>query len=1446
MLAMDDHMDEDEAPEMLSVELREELGLGADDVLPGTRVKKVKAAPEEDPEVVALAKKMSKRQRKKMDAIEKKKETAEKAARYMKELGKYTLTAEQAALMSSSRNMGHTNTLKEELSRIMKRQQAGLDITEEEERLLYPERKPLDSMVSLLDERMNAPPPAPVPNRVFSNPTRPDPEEPSSSSTGIGLGSMLMQQFNSISASNAVKPSTAASSSSKGSAATEKKLSLASLTQGSVFQETVGDDDSRPKYRPVAMAEPVSAAGVIRASAFDGPSIVSAARNTKHLHVPRQTDVQVNRMQLPVCALEQEIVETINTNDVVIICGETGSGKSTQVPQFLYEAGYPAHGLIGVTQPRRVAASSTAARVAFEMNAPMPGKEEEKKVKGPNLAGAVSYQVRYDTSTVSSKTAIKFMTDGVLLREATEDILLRKYSAILLDEAHERNVNTDVLLGLISRAIPLRKRQAAQEAALWAGLSEQDRERYVPPLQPLKLVIMSATLRVDDFKVPHLFPTPPTLIRVDARQFEVTNHFARRTELRDYLKETHKKVCQIHRKLPPGGILVFLTGKSEIVSMCKRLNKSLGGKGKKGRKSLDKVLGEGDDTDADEGADMDGIGDLDRMEDAGDEQVVGDVFSDGEDGGESDDGAGSDDDDGDDSMWEKDEVDGVESDKDEESGEAVAPEGGYVATETEPVDVVTKDAKESSSVLRDRMLREALGMTVVIQPAPKPEAPTSADGASTAAELAALNGDDTPGPEKVIILPLYAMLDAKAQACVFKSVPPTHRLIVVATNVAETSITIPGMRYVVDCGRCKEKVVDRTTGISRFELRWITKAAAEQRRGRAGRTGPGHCYRLYSSAFFEQYMNLFAEPEITTIPLENLLLQMRSMGVAEVENFPFPTPPPRASVRRALHSLLQLGAMKGHVGDDTYAGLTKVTHKVSVTPLGTAMSKYPINVRLAKMLVKAASDPDILRHVCTVAAALAENSPFLSRRAPVQADDSSDDDDCGGDGGKSKDQDKGKGKGKGTGKGKDKDKRFTGDARWAPMDVDPTLNNVKLCFHPTSDALARQRALGAYGYAVGKQEDAENATAAEAAEKQKHMLCTDQFLHEPTMHRMLRLRKQMLQLCTSTNHIKDVVMDEDSGAAWAPPSAEEETAVKRLMLSGHCDSVARRIPVGTIQKGTRRERLCAYQSCDPSITEPLYIHPESTLYQHDPSASLPDYVCYLTLQRNQRDNMTFMTCVSEVDPSWLPEAGGDGSLLHWGPPLTSPAPFYEQSLDAVLCYTIPTYGAQKWGLPAMKRMLKTAVAAAAASAEIEGANAATAVASAGDVTYRWFARLMLEGTVMPELKLVCGKNNLRDNASALTQKLHSQRALALVTRLAHSRVDSRTSLLRNLHSHKGSAGGLFLSAELEALLQPEARKAFRAVWARLATQAAASAKACGNKAAGGSASKKAKKRKANA
>uniref|UniRef100_A0A8D2N4C5 RNA helicase n=1 Tax=Zonotrichia albicollis TaxID=44394 RepID=A0A8D2N4C5_ZONAL len=232
-------------------------------------------------------------------------------------------------------------------------------------------------------------------------------------------------------------------------------------------------------------------------------------------------------------------MEAINDNPIVIICGETGSGKTTQVPQFLYEAGYASSGgIIGITEPRRVAAVSMSQRVAKEMNL---------------SHRVVSYQIRYE-GNVTDETQIKFMTDGVLLKEIQKDFLLSKYKVIIIDEAHERSMYTDILIGLLSRIVPLRHKVR--------GL-------------PLKLIIMSATLRVEDFTAnTRLFSVQPPVIQVDARQFPVTVHFNKKTPLDDYSGECFRKVCKIHRMLPAGGILVFLTGQAEVHSLCRRLRKA--------------------------------------------------------------------------------------------------------------------------------------------------------------------------------------------------------------------------------------------------------------------------------------------------------------------------------------------------------------------------------------------------------------------------------------------------------------------------------------------------------------------------------------------------------------------------------------------------------------------------------------------------------------------------------------------------------------------------------------------------------------------------------------------------------------------------------------------------------------------------------------------------------
>ena len=244
----------------------------------------------------------------------------------------------------------------------------------------------------------------------------------------------------------------------------------------------------------------------------------------KVCEIPRPEHIKATRYDLPVSAMEFEVMDAIRNNDVTIICGETGSGKSTQIPQFIYEYGLTLnpegddHGfVVGVTQPRRVAAVSTAKRVCYEM-----GQGNGSII--PNhggLGNLVSYQTRFEKSGLGSNNRVKFMTDGILLQEIQSDLLLRQYSVIVLDEAHERNLNTDVLIGLLSAALPLRK-QAANEPGSC--------------LVPLKLVIMSATLRVEDFTSNEkLFPTcAPAIVKIPGRTFPVTIHHSKVTELDDY------------------------------------------------------------------------------------------------------------------------------------------------------------------------------------------------------------------------------------------------------------------------------------------------------------------------------------------------------------------------------------------------------------------------------------------------------------------------------------------------------------------------------------------------------------------------------------------------------------------------------------------------------------------------------------------------------------------------------------------------------------------------------------------------------------------------------------------------------------------------------------------------------------------------------------------------
>uniref|UniRef100_A0A8C9UVN2 DEAH-box helicase 37 n=1 Tax=Spermophilus dauricus TaxID=99837 RepID=A0A8C9UVN2_SPEDA len=555
---------------------------------------------------------------------------------------------------------------------------------------------------------------------------------------------------------------------------------------------------------------------------------------------------------------EQVIMEAVADNPIVIVCGETGSGKTTQVPQFLYEAGYSSDdSIIGVTEPRRVAAVAISQRVAKEMNL-------SQRV--------VSYQIRYE-GNVTSETRIKFMTDGVLLKEIQKDFLLLKYRVVIVDEAHERSVYTDILLGLLSRIVALRAK------------------RHLP----LKLLIMSATLRVEDFtQNQRLFPQPPPVIKVESRQFPVTVHFNKYTPLQDYSGECFRKVCKIHRMLPAGGILVFLTGQAEVHALCRRLRKAFPASRTRAPEKEDKK-------------------------------------------------------------------DSVEEMRKFKKSRARAKKARAVTLPQINLDNYSvlpmgEGDEDREAEMDDE--EEALGSDLDLD----------------------LGDDGDDGGVALAEQPALEFPGLLAEACiVFRPPPEGTRLCVVATNVAETSLTIPGIKYVVDCGKVKKRFYDRVTGVSSFRVTWVSQASADQRAGRAGRTEPGHCYRLYSSAVFGDFEQ-FPPPEITRRPVEDLILQMK------VINFPFPTPPSTEALVAAEELLIALGALQAPRQAERLKQLQKSRLSCPITVLGRTMATFPVAPRYAKMLALSRQH-GCLPYAIAIVAAMTVRELFEELDRPAASED---------------------------------------------------------------------------------------------------------------------------------------------------------------------------------------------------------------------------------------------------------------------------------------------------------------------------------------------------------------------------------------------------------------------------------------------------------------------------
>ena len=432
----------------------------------------------------------------------------------------------------------------------------------------------------------------------------------------------------------------------------------------------------------------------------------------------------------------------------------------------------------------------------------------------------------------------------------------------------------------------------------------------------------------------------------------------------------------------------------------------------------------------------------------------------------------------------------------------------------------TRELSEGDKV-REQMLRRALGLGREGESEADPTTTTTIAGDAGADEGPAAMGEEdeaAAAPMQARVLP-HAMPSALR---VFSPCPDNTRLIVVATNIAETSITIPGIRYVVDCGRAKTKTVDPATGVSQFRVQWISKASSEQRKGRAGRTGPGHVYRLYSSALFHNYLPQFSPPEILTTSLEELVLQMKSMGIEKVHSFPFPTPPPPSALQAAVTLLENLGAVSSATTsitarsnaamrwlmqdgeNDKKEGVRRPADP-AVTSLGKLLASFSLSPRYAKMIVAAhaastrssGGDEDtlpLLSMTLSMIAMLGGKSPFVSMAEGAA-------------GGKGKNKRKKKGNDDSSEDGSDNG----GDAEEEEGQGTGAKNTAPLWSHPKGDAIARLRALGALSFALHNQPTGRHND--KDKDKALRTFCSQNQLNAVVMTDALELRAQLQRQC---------------------------------------------------------------------------------------------------------------------------------------------------------------------------------------------------------------------------------------------------------------------------------------------------------------------------------------------
>ena len=1099
----------------------------------------------------------------------------------------------------------------------------------------------------------------------------------------------------------------------------------------------------------------------------------TAADTTSHLYtrqlpsgklvvyVNRHSELQHSRLSLPIASYEQDLIELLAINDVVIIEGATGSGKTTQVPQFLLENGYSfgdKRGIIGMTQPRRVAAVTTCQRVSVEMNLPLSTPtarpfihsstlsfiqrvDAERQAKGlPVSPGevvvyspydVVTHSIRYET-TVKPSTRIKFMTDGVLLREMQSDFLLRAYSVIVIDEAHERGRNTDVLIGLLSRAVHMRRTQLADHP-------------------PLKLLVMSATLRAADFTANmRLFPSPPPSLSIPARQHPVVSHYARRTEQRHWLQAVLVRVMQMHVKLPEGGILVFVSGREEIDWLCRKVEEVWKGRKDRARREEVRLVDEDEEEEEVKGRQAKIDGD-DRMKTAEEEEA---------------------------------ELYQLDDEADDMAGEGEKENGA------EQEDDEAKDGETSKQAANDQMEANLSKLFSSRSPASSASTPTTRP---------------TLLPH---CLPLYSLLPSDLQLRVFQPPPtPQHRTIIFATNLAETSITIPHIRYVLDSGRTKRREFDPLTGCERFTVSWISRASAQQREGRAGRTAAGHCYRMYSAAVYGRLVEQ-DEAEILREPVDSVVLMMKAIGVQDVRHFPFISAPPDANIRQAELLLQRLGAVEKGGG---------------VSELGRVLSLLPVAPRYGRMIALG-HQGGCLGYVIAVVAALTVQQLFTRVRMRDELEREKKEDT---EGEEEEDEEEA---------GNNSQQREQRQQRRRQLHEQLTKATQRWQ-HKDSDLLTYLRVIGGYEFA---RRDGGSGTKEERKERRRRRaqkFCEDNFVRLKAMEDIEQLRAQLTQITLRMLHGKkgkgtatdgaeevrgdDVEEDEaiqqpDStisanssalvsqlSSSLSPPTSHQERLLRHLLLSGMIDQVARRM---TEQE---KQALLASNAIDRDInlsgaysilpsSQPAFIHPSSVLF---PAAAQPVYLVYQSLVESDRGGggdeeeegsgggKRYMRDCTVIEEDVMVSVGEAAGLVTWSAWLDDPAPLYNRQTECVEAFKRGTFGPHRWPIHPTRKALVTAVD------DTKGR------------VYREFVRLLLQGEVYEQLRVfgpfyVCRPSHLCGSGSVVKSGF-----MELLRACARDGVRSRVELRA-----RWKKDASYLRREVLAWLQPSQHQQLIAMW----------------------------------